>query len=54
MLRKLISHLNVQTNKKKYEKPLKSISWSDTETFSLDWKGTRISTLIFGLKQNII
>ena len=32
LLRKLISPLNVQANKRKYEKPFKSISWSVSET----------------------
>ena len=32
LVRKLISPLNVQTNKRKYDKPFKSISWSDSET----------------------
>ena len=44
LLGKLISPLNVQANKRKYEKPFKPISWSDSEN----------STLTFGLKQNFI
>ena len=32
LIRKLISFLNVQANKRKYEKPFKSSSWSDSKT----------------------
>ena len=31
-MRKLISPLNVQANRRKYKKPLKFISWSGSET----------------------
>ena len=34
LIRKLISLLNVQVNKRKYEKPFKSNSWSDSETLN--------------------
>ena len=37
MLRKLISPLNVQANKRKYEKPFKSILWSGSENFNPDF-----------------
>ena len=32
LLRKLVSPLNVQANKRKYEKPIKSLLWSESET----------------------
>ena len=37
MLRKLVSPLTVQGNKRKYEKPFKSISWSGSENFNFDF-----------------
>ena len=39
-LKKFFSPLNVQASKKKYWKPTKSISWSDSET--LDGKGIKL------------
>ena len=37
MLRKLISLLNVQTNKRKYKKPFKYILWSGSKNFNPDF-----------------
>ena len=35
-IRKLISPLNVQASERKYEKPFKSLSWSDSEALAGD------------------